>query len=207
MKKEILTRPFGPEQVKQRKGQQGKTLSYVDVAAVIERLNEAFDHAWTFEVAEHHVYDAEVVVLGRLTAGGVTKMAFGGSSVTVNRDGEVVSIADDLKAAASDSVKKCASLLGVALELYGGAPAEAARPPAKARAPAPSPAEHQGPENRLTTRQLTTIHSASRRHGIGKDRLAQLVDRRFHKQDLSALTRSEASSLITELTEANGTGR
>jgi len=34
MKKDILTRPFAPEQIKQRPGQHGQTLSYVDVAAV-----------------------------------------------------------------------------------------------------------------------------------------------------------------------------
>jgi len=34
--------------------------------------------------------------------------------------GEYISLADDLKAAATDSIKKCASLLGVGLHLYNG---------------------------------------------------------------------------------------
>src|SRR5580658_2548304 len=131
MKRDVLTRPFESAQIKRRQGAHGKELSYVDVAAVITRLNEAFDHEWTFEVTSHEIQENEAIVVGRLTAAGITKMAFGGSSITLDRDGRVVSIADDLKAAASDALKKCASLLGVALEMYGGAPE---RRPATGRA-------------------------------------------------------------------------
>jgi recombination DNA repair RAD52 pathway protein len=97
MKKDILTRPFPPELVKQRQGQGGKTLNYVETHAVIARLNEGCD-AWNFEIVEHQILDEEVVVIGKLTADGVTKMAFGGSSITRDREGRPVSIADDAKA-------------------------------------------------------------------------------------------------------------
>ena len=61
----------------------------------------------------------EVVVLGKLTAGNVIKTAFGGSSITRSREnGEPIAISDDLKAAASDSLKKACSLLGIGLHLY-----------------------------------------------------------------------------------------
>ena len=52
MKRELLTKPFRQDQLKQRKGNLGKTLIYVDIAAVIERLNEACD-SWSFEVVKH----------------------------------------------------------------------------------------------------------------------------------------------------------
>ena len=119
MNQSILEQPFEGQLVKTRKGAFGKTLSYVEGAEYIRRLNVAFEGEWSFEVIEHHVYDAEVVVVGKLTAAGITKTAFGGSSVTTNtQTGEIISIADDLKAAATDALKKAASLLGVGLHLY-----------------------------------------------------------------------------------------
>jgi hypothetical protein len=110
MKKDVLNRPFLPEQIKNRQGPQGKVISYVDVATVSERLNEAFEHRWNFEVVRHEVHDHEVIVLGKLTADGVIKTAFGGSAITTDKEGMAVSIGDDLKAAASDALKKSASL-------------------------------------------------------------------------------------------------
>ena len=43
MNKDILRRPFDPGQIRTRPGQNGKQVSYVDVAAVITRLNEGCD--------------------------------------------------------------------------------------------------------------------------------------------------------------------
>ena len=92
MNRELLTRPFEPHQLKQRPGQHGKVLSYVDVAAVITRLNEGCD-AWSFEVVSHEVQEGEAIVLGKLTAEGIVKMAFGGSTLTIDREGTVMSLA------------------------------------------------------------------------------------------------------------------
>ena len=201
MKKDILTRPFPPELVKQRQGQGGKTLSYVETHAVIARLNEGCD-AWSFEVVEHQVLDEEVIVVGKLNADGVVKMAFGGSSITRDRDGRPLSIADDLKSAASDAIKKSASLLGVGLELYGGAAVEAG-PPARATTREPAPAS---PSDRLTGRQFSAIQSVARRQNIDRDQLTGMLDQRFRKTDLGHLSRREASSLLSELTGSNGNG-
>ena len=78
MNKDLLCRPFPPTLIKQRQGQGGKTLSYVETHAVIARLNEGCD-AWSFELVEHRLLEEEVVVVAKLTADGVTKMAFGGT--------------------------------------------------------------------------------------------------------------------------------
>ena len=148
MNHELLRRPFEPTQVRQRPGQHGKTLSYVDVAAVIGRLNEGCE-SWSFEIVEHQIQHDEVIVLGKLTADGMVKSAFGGSTITIDKSGQVVSLADDLKSAASDALKKAATLLGVGLELYGGtvqAPVERQQAPGLAN-----------PADRVTTRQLAAI--------------------------------------------------
>jgi hypothetical protein len=196
MDKQILCRPFLSEQVKTRPGQHGKTLSYISTSAVIARLIEGCD-AWSFELVKHEVLENEVIVVGKLTADGIVKMAFGGSSVTKDNSGKEVSLADDLKSASSDCLKKCASLLGVGLELYG--------------APAPTPVMHktqpvmQAPEvgDRLTSRQLAAIHATARRRGIGNGQLQALLQEKFGKNEPQYLTKKEASELISEWVGAN----
>lgn len=196
MKKDVLTRPFPPELVKQRQGHGGKLLSYVETHAVISRLNEGCD-VWSFEIVEHQVLDQEVVVVAKLTADGIVKMAFGGSAITRDRDGAPLSIADDLKAAGSDALKKAASLLGVALHVYGGSE----ELPAQPRRSAPT-----SPNDRLTGKQFSAIASIARKQNIGRDHLATMLEERFRKSDVSHLSRREASSLLSELTGANGVG-
>lgn len=216
MNKSILQQPFPRELVRERPGQNGRTLSYVETWAVVQRLNEGCD-AWDFTVEKYEVLDGEVVVLGRLTADGVTKCAFGGSTITTDRNGAVVSIADDLKAAASDALKKAASLLGVGLELYSGQGVQPANNgngtrPGNGRGPGhPGPGPvgngHAAPlevGDRATVRQLSAIHAASRRCGFGKERLASYVAEQTGKSDLSYLSRGEASSLIDSLNGGNG---
>lgn len=110
---DVLTRPFEASQVKQRKGPRGKLLDYLEAHSVIARLNEAFAGEWTFRVLSHEVSDEEVVVLGELSAEGEAKQQFGSKT----RE-ESVPLGDTMKAAASDALKKTATLFGVGLELY-----------------------------------------------------------------------------------------
>ena len=121
MNRQILEKPFDQNQIKQREGNFGKTLDYIEGHAVIQRLNDAFDADWSFSIIRHDVLNDtdEVIVLGELKAGSVVKTQFGSSRITRAREsGEIVSLADDLKAAATDALKKAATLLGVGLHLY-----------------------------------------------------------------------------------------
>src|SRR5687767_15004387 len=118
MNRTLLEKPFAPTQIRQRNGRNG-VLDYVEGHSVVQRLNDALEGRWSFEVVQHDVREEEVVVLGRLTADGVVKMSFGASQVTREKGtGQLVSLGDDLKAAATDALKKCATFLGVALHLY-----------------------------------------------------------------------------------------
>jgi hypothetical protein len=97
-------------------------LDYVEGHAVIARLNEAFEGKWSFEIIRHDILEArdEILVLGKLSAEGVVKMQFGVSQITRDRETkEIVSLGDDVKAAGTDALKKCATFLGVGLHLYG----------------------------------------------------------------------------------------
>jgi Rad52/22 family double-strand break repair protein len=121
--RQLLEQPFSLEQIKQRKGHMGGMLDYVETASVIQRLNEAWDGNWCFEVLEYKILDDEVIVLGKLTADTITKVQFGQSDIHRPKgSNKPLSIGDDLKAAASDAIKKCATLCGVALHLYRDEP-------------------------------------------------------------------------------------
>lgn len=206
MNKELLRQPFSPDLVKQREGQNGKMLSYVETHTVIARLNEGCD-AWSFEVVQHHVYKTEVVVIAKLLADGLIKMAFGGAAITIDRNGKAVSLADDLKAAASDALKKCASLLGVGLELYGARQAAKPAPPTPRSPGVPRSEVRTNPENSApaegpSPKQLAAIYGVCRRKNISREQLAALIEKRSGRYRVEELTRRQASALLTELTEA-----
>src|SRR5687768_7292841 len=139
-KKQLLMQTFSEAQVdfllqrtpkseiKVRPGRGGMQFSYVEHGYVTERLNLVFGFNWDFEVVDKQMLDDEVIVEARLTVrtpGGQTivKTQFGGAEIkrhnSGTKTGRPLSIADDYKAAASDALKKCASLLGIGLDLYG----------------------------------------------------------------------------------------
>lgn len=119
MNRQLLEKEFSESQIKTRKGSYGKNIDYIETAAVIKRLNDAFDADWSFEVVEHIIQDDDVVVLGKLSTNGIVKMQWGSRKIAKsNRTGNIICLGDDLKSAASDSLKKSASLLGCGLHLY-----------------------------------------------------------------------------------------
>src|SRR3954447_25995176 len=115
-------------EIKMRQGRGGLQFAYVEHGYVTERLNLVFGFNWDFEIVDKQILEDEVIVEARLTVrtpGGQTivKTQFGGAEIKRHasgaKSGKPLSIADDYKAAASDALKKCASLLGVGLDLYG----------------------------------------------------------------------------------------
>ena len=109
--------------IKLRPGPGGQQLKYVEVGYVINILNQAFGWDWDFRIVDQQVGKRQVWVRGELTVRlkdhAIIKGQYGGSDIKYNRaSGEPVSVADDLKAASSDSLKKCASMLGIAGDVY-----------------------------------------------------------------------------------------
>jgi recombination DNA repair RAD52 pathway protein len=109
--------------IKSRPGPGGMSLSYVEVGYVISMLNQVFGYDWDFRILDQQIGKKQVWVRGELTVRvrtrTVTKGQYGGADIKFNRStSQPVSIADDLKAAASDCLKKCASMLGIAGDVY-----------------------------------------------------------------------------------------
>lgn len=109
--------------IKTRPGPSGIILSYVEVGYVINVLNQVFGYDWDFKIHDQQIGKSQVWVRGelivRLKGHTVTKAQYGGADIKYSRTTkDPISIADDLKAAASDCLKKCASLLGIASDVY-----------------------------------------------------------------------------------------
>ena len=188
-----LTAPFRADQIRTRQGRNGLTLAYVEVGDVIERLNSALP-SWSFEVVSHQVLDDEVVVHARLRAGDVVKEDFGAHEVTKSRqDGSTVCVGDDLKSAASDALKRCARLMGVALDLYRGGGDSAPRAAAPARRPV----------QLATDAQMSKVRSLAAQKRVDLDVVV------FDRFGVAAndLSKSDASTLIDELLGKNNGAR
>jgi len=199
MNRELLEKPFDPSQIKQRKGSFGDVLDYIEGASVIQRLNEAFNGDWMFEVLDHHVYDDEVVVLGKLTAAQISKCQFGKSKITrATKDNSIISLGDDLKAAATDSLKKCATLFGVGLHLYFDPPKNGSQPAAAPRSPGNGGSNDPSTDGRLTAKQLSAIFSIAKSKNWSNKDVREFTQEMFGKLP-DFLSRKEASAVITHL--------
>jgi hypothetical protein len=203
-----LERPFGAELVRSRKGAYGE-VSYVEAVHYLRRLNEVFGAQWSWKLLRYEIRDADVLVHGSLSAGNETKEAFGGSNITVNgTTGQVVSVADDLKSAATDALKKACSLFGIGLDLHAQLEEHVptttdARVTAPLRSVPPAqgnsaPALGDFERNRLTAKQLKAIYAIA--HGVG------MTDGELRARSIEAygvavefLRRADASSLIDAL--------
>ena len=196
----VLQRPF--TDIKTRPGRNGQNISYVEGHAIVHRLNEALAGDWSFRVLEREVLDQEVLVLVELRADDVIKHAFGGSELTRTREGKVVSIADDLKSAATDALKKAATLLGVGLQPCAVEEAPPAPQGPKLVPPVPEGEEPGVPDtNRLTRKQAEFIAKLARTNGLGKGEVEELSRKRYGKTS-AFLTVREASDFIMALNSA-----
>lgn len=190
MDKEILEQEFDPKQIKQRKGPGGKMLDYIETHSVIRRLNQAFDYNWSFDIEKFEPNGSHVVVLGKLTAEGITKMQFGSKSMSKDRDGNPISIGDDFKAAASDCLKKCATLLGVALHLYSDD---------EINGNGMSKMTQNKGSLKITKQQLNLIKELRQKLGLSADEVKVLIDSLHNTKDPSELNTVMGNNVIVVL--------
>ena len=192
---EILEQEFEPKEIKKRKGPHGKMLDYVETPSVIRRLNKAFDHNWSFDVERYEIVDGHIIVLGKLTAEGIVKTQFGSKKIAKDKQGEPISIGDDMKAAASDSLKKTATLLGVALHLY------------EDDGDGMSTMSGNKGNGTITKAQLGKIKSLRTKAGMSADDVLDLVERMFSTRDPVSLNTEMGSAVIAVIeNKLNGNG-
>ena len=135
LNREQLTRLLAKtpdEYVKDRPAKGGGTWKYVTGGYVKKMLNATFGWDWDFEIIEQLIIHDEAIVKGRLTCRSnghtITKMQFGNKDIIYKKQSDAdkaanlpripLSIGNDLKSAATDALKKCASEIGIAADIY-----------------------------------------------------------------------------------------
>jgi len=149
----------------------------------VKQANLVFQHRWSFEVDELNVGNNFVWVKGRVTVkvpgqevteDGITKRVegyeivksqFGGATIKKKKNStEIIDIGDDLKAAATDSMKKCLTLFGFAADVYG-----------------PREAQEQGA---ASTKQLDALYNLGEKAGMSRQDIQDLSEKEFeHKPE------------------------
>ena len=113
------------EHIYHRKGKGGGQWDYVTGVYVKKVLNYVFGWMWNFEVIEHGKEGEQIWVLGKLTIntskGQIIKTQFGRADLKFWKDKTkgMLDYGNDLKSASTDALKKCASELGIASDIYG----------------------------------------------------------------------------------------
>ena len=116
----VYQKPMGRD----KNGVERKPQDYVPGWWFVEQLNSLFGHFWDFEIIREYIGEFQIWALGKLTVKSpdnsvsVTKYAYGGSRIK-SKENPAIDIGDDLKSAATDSLKKAATLLGIASDIYG----------------------------------------------------------------------------------------
>ena len=206
----LLTAPFRKDQIKQRPGSFGATLSYVEGSSVVERLNLAFNYAWNFEILTIDIKSdaGEVLAHVRVSADGIVKEGYGSSQITRQRDsGDIVDLGSNIKASCTDGLKKAATLLGVGLNLYqheaeGSEPGQHPEPSSQQRQPsAPRQQQQSTPTttgNRLTAKQKSLILKLSVEAGLSHPEITQHCQETYGRT-VDFLSKADASKLIEAL--------
>lgn len=136
-----------PQHVKQRPAKGGGVWDYVSGGYIKKCLNLMFGFEWDFEILDEKIIHGEAIVKGKLTCRSngktIIKMQYGNKDIiyktekVFNEDGKPkmiikygkevqetrpsenpLSIGNDLKSAATDCLKKCASEIGIAADIY-----------------------------------------------------------------------------------------
>lgn len=114
-----------PHAIYTRPGKGGGVFKYVTGSYMEKTLNFTFGWNWDFEVTSHGKEGGQIWVLGKLTVKddnghSVTKTQFGRADIKFKKGtSTMLDYGNDLKAATTDALKKCASLLGIASDVYG----------------------------------------------------------------------------------------
>lgn len=121
----VLLKKTPTKYIKKRKGRGGQVWDYVTGGYMSKALNliSGWDNDFEIKKYEYDFTIGQVIVHGRLTVrmGGMTivKEQFGRADIKFLKGTKnPVDFGNDLKAAATDAEKKCASKLGLASDIY-----------------------------------------------------------------------------------------
>jgi len=161
--------------IRKRQGKGGMTFDYVDIGYVLEQLNILTGHRWDFDI-EWQTSLTEAKEVGQFIVRGslklysnkgdiVKKTNFGKADLKERKGGGYLDFGNDMKGAVSDCVKKCASMFGIALDVYSGA--------VKRRQ------DENHPEAPITDTQRMRLETLAQEAKIGHSGLKKLIFEKF----------------------------
>lgn len=182
-----LTAPFPRTAIKQRTVGGGRSLSYVEGHTVIHRLNAATNNCWDMQIMaiDSMAIGNQLVLRAhvRLSIPGLGSREHIGVQSIADRAGE-----DLVKGAVTDALKKCATLFGVGLELYGPdyGSGEIEVAPEKPKAQAPAKPEGS---------QVDHLLKAGKDRGLTKDQVLSVAQSVVGTAALEQMPREQAVKL------------
>jgi recombination DNA repair RAD52 pathway protein len=119
----LLLQKTPAKYVHKRPAKGGGEWEYVTGGYVKKVLNLMFGWDWDFEIINQQVIFNEAIVQGKLTVRTngktIVKTQFGNKDIIYKKGTEIpLSIGNDLKAAATDCLKKCSAELGISADIY-----------------------------------------------------------------------------------------
>lgn len=208
---EALREPIPRAHVKQLSGK-----DYISGQTAIDRLIRATGDAWSFRITNVIANGGHVAMQGEMTIGDFTRTAWGEAKTTGNKTEEL------FKNAETDTLKRCARLFGVALELYGDfmegddhdpvqrqSPSRAPHAPqtrqntpqgdARPHEPARPAAPVSGSPEPASAAQVRMIFGKGREVGWSDEELIQQLRERYGVEKSDQLSKHQASEFITFL--------
>jgi hypothetical protein len=121
----VLLKRTPKQYIKTRPAKGGGTWEYVTGGYVKKCLNLMFGWDWDFEILDEKILieAKEVIVKGKLTCRSngktIVKMQYGNKDIIFRKGTTIpLSIGNDMKSASTDALKKCASEIGIASDIY-----------------------------------------------------------------------------------------
>ena len=197
--------------IKQREGKGGKIFDYIDTSYTIATLNGLFGFLWEFDILEEStVAEAmqfeSVRVKGKLTVkdtkgNSISKTNYGSQPMAFKKDTEhkplnlSTELGDLYKGASSDCLKKCASLFGIALDVYSGETnierAEQAKNGGKKEETKTDDGKWQ-----MSEQQRKFLFALCKKAKVSDEELHKQMKELFKKEHLAELNRQEFDYLI-----------
>ena len=174
-------------------------------SSIIDRFNTVFNGQWSFRIIEHQVRDSEVIVLGELAANGAIRQHFGKAVIDFNSDPTgTPSMADHLIKAADVALVQCAYAFGI--QQTSDQP-QSDTPEIIEIVDEPTPPSTNNCNGKgdrpLTNRQLAAIFGLGKANNLTQQEIIAMTTDRYGREP-SELTVTEASSIISELSENTG---
>jgi hypothetical protein len=200
MNTELIEMEFDEKDVFNRPGSYGKLLTYISYPAYVRRMNLVFDYNWSCDVTQLDIRDDEVIAVVKVTAEGTSKMQAGGKRITKNKNGQVVSLGDDVKSAITIAFKKASQMFGIGLYLCGSDDDEEVRDNGR---PQPTTSRTNGT---ITESQLKFIKELRASMGMSVEEVKTHCQEMFKTEDVMSLNTTQASTFIQALKVAQQNG-